>query len=76
MAEDLIKLPQDREYEIQNEMPNNMCIMADSKPLITISAKDGFVFHKENFPNYTPDDFAKRFIEAINEYLPKCECKK
>jgi len=53
--------PKDMEFII-NEISLGFCV--DNKLIITFSDK-GIKFHLENFPNYTPDNFAMEFIKIL-----------
>lgn len=48
--------------------PNNFFFQFENKNLITITSKGELIFHRENFPEYTADEFAEKFIRVIEAY--------
>lgn len=56
--------------------PSMFCFSLKDKEIIRISEEDGIKFSLENFPDWTPDDFAKAFVDILQKiYRVKFEEK-
>lgn len=51
--------------EIEIKPITNIVFSIDEKNLMTFS-EEGIKFHTDNFPDYTPDDFAEKFLYLIS----------
>ncbi|MFP3859217.1 MAG: hypothetical protein ACLFUW_00195 [Bacteroidales bacterium] len=52
--------------EQESEKPSKIEFLIDEKPLITFCEK-GIFIHQENFPDLTLNDFARQFINLMQE---------
>lgn len=54
----------------------NLTIMVEGRPFITITHDRKIIFDREDHPDWTPDDFAKAFIKALEAQIKEVVCLK
>ena len=63
------------ELNVQDDVPSKIEFNIDDKVLITLS-NDGITIHRDNFPDFKPDDFVEKFCYLIeNSFDVKFERK-
>ena len=54
--------------EEHSQHPANTIIVANNcKEIMTLTPNDGIIIHRENFPDWTPDDFAQEVFTILDQ---------
>ncbi|MFO7745449.1 MAG: hypothetical protein R6V36_08700 [Psychroflexus sp.] len=58
-----------KEEQEQDNKEEEIEFLRGNIPIITISEKNGIVIHRENHPDFTPDDFVNEFLSILEELI-------
>lgn len=60
--------------QFDTNFPSDLAIQVDSRIFMTITSEGKIIFNTKDFPDYTPTDFARKFVFALEKEISQTIC--